>query len=88
MAHNETPTKVKVQESSNFAKKTNISFYKEDVFRTFNVKHRQGHEMLKESASSRRLHNDPDRTKTRGQKSLISSQKIREMKRLFEEEGF
>jgi hypothetical protein len=43
--------------------------------------------MLKEFASSRRLHNDSDKMETRGRKLIISSQKIREMERILEEKG-
>jgi hypothetical protein len=62
------------------------TLFKKDVFRTFNVDHRQEHEMLKES-SSRRLRNDSERTKTRERKFIINPQKIREMKRILEEEN-
>lgn len=63
------------------------SLFQRGFFRTFNVSHRQGHEMLKEFASSRRLHNDSDKMETRGRKLIISSQKIREMERILEEKG-
>ena len=65
----------------------NIPYFKEDVFQTFNVSHRQGWEILHDNSSSRRSHNDSNQEETRGRKSLITSRKIREMERLLEEES-
>ena len=64
-----------------------MDYFKEDIFRTFNVTSRQGWEFLKDGASSRRLHNEPDREEPRGRKPLISLEKIREMERISETEG-
>ena len=64
-----------------------IEYFKKDVFRTFNVSHRQGYEFLHNDSSSRRLHNNPDQEETRGRRRLISPEKLREMERILLEEG-
>lgn len=58
----------------------------EDVFRHFHVSRTFGYEALRQE-SSRRWNNKPDVIETRGRRSLITSQKIREMERILEEEG-
>jgi len=50
--HHETPTKAKIQGAIEFCERMNISYYKNDVFRTFNVSKRQGYEMLRPDSSS------------------------------------
>lgn len=64
-----------------------IPYFKEDVFRTFNVSHTQGHEFPRAESSSRRLHNGLTREETRGRPRSISANKIREMDRILQEEG-
>ena len=64
-----------------------MEYFKEDVFRTFNVSHRQGYEFLRNDSSSRRLHNDSDQEETRGRRQLISADKLREMERILQDEG-
>ena len=88
LAHYSTPTKASVWAAVHFADRMKLPYYKEDIFRTFNVSRTRGYEMLRnEDFSSRQLHNNPDHKETRGRKSLISSVKIREMERILEEEG-
>jgi len=86
--NHETPTKAKIQGAIEFCERMNIPYYKNDVFRTFNVSKRQGYEMLRPDSSSRRRHNDPDEEETRGRKGLITAKHIREMEKVLEEEGF
>lgn len=69
-----------------FCDKMGIEYFKQDIFRTFNVSSREGWRFLSDS-SSRRLHNDPDREEHRGRKPLIGPEKIRGMKRILETEG-
>lgn len=64
-----------------------IDYVKRDVFRTFNVSTRQGHEFLRNDSSSRRLHNDPNQKETRGRPRVIIAEKLREMERILQEEG-
>lgn len=64
-----------------------IEFVKKDVFRTFNVSTRQSHEFLRNGLSLPRLHNDPNRKKTRGRPRVISAKKLREMELILQEEG-
>lgn len=83
--HHDTPTKAKVQGAVEFCEKQGIPFFKEDVFRTFGVSHARGYEYL--NGSSRRRHNDPEASETRGRPSKITPKDIREMEKILEEEG-
>lgn len=82
-----TSTRAKVRGAIQFCEKMGIQNFKEDVFRTFGVSSRQGWEFLRNNASSRRRHNDPSKEETRGRKSVVSPEKIREMERIVETEG-
>lgn len=42
---------------------------------------------LRDDSSSRRRHNDPSKEETRGRKSVVSPEKIRDMERILETEG-
>lgn len=64
-----------------------MDYFKEDIFRTFNVTRRQGYQFLEDNASSCLLHNEPGHEEPRGQKPLISPKKIQEMKRILELKG-
>ena len=81
-----TPNKAKIQGAVEFCEAMGISYYKEDVFRVFNVSRQQGYKYLR-SESSRRHHNNPDISEQRGRKSIITPQQIREMERILETEG-
>lgn len=85
--HYFTPARAKVRGAVQFCERMGIEYFKEDVFRTFNVSHRQGYEFLRNDSSSRRLHNNPDQEETRGRRRLISAEKVREMERILQEEG-
>jgi hypothetical protein len=63
-----------------------ISYHKEDVFRTFNVSRETRYRILRNDFSARRIHNRSDHLKTKDRKSIISSIKIREMKKLLKKE--
>ncbi len=84
--HYFTPAQAKVRGAVQFCERMGIEYFKEDVFRTFNVSHRQGYEFLRNGSSSRRLHNNPDQEETRGRPRLISAKKLREMERILQEE--
>ncbi len=86
-SHYFTPARAKVRGAVEFYDRMGIEYFKEDIFRTFNVSSREGWKFLIDSSSSRRLHNDPDREEHRCRKPLISPEKIREMERLLETEG-
>ncbi len=85
--HYFTPARAKVRGAVQFCERIGIEYFKEDVFRTFNVSHRQGYEFLRDDSSSRRLHNNPSLEESRGRRRLISAEKIREMKWILQEEG-
>ena len=59
-----------------------IDYVKRDVFRTFNVFIRQGHEFLYNVSSSHQLPNDFNREETRGRPRIISVERLREMERI------
>ena len=70
-----------------FCDRMGMDYFKEDIFRTFNVTRRQGCQFLDDNASSRRLHNEHGHKEPWGHKPLISPEKIREMERILETEG-
>ena len=80
-----TPIKAKIKGAIEFCENMGILYHKTDVFKTFDVKSRQGYEML--SSSSRRHHNRPDEEEARGHHNIISEEKIHEMKKVLENEG-
>ena len=86
-SHYLTPTWAKVRGAVQFCEKMWMQYFKEDVFRKFDVSSRQEWEFLRDNASSRRRHNDPSNEETRGRKSVGSPEKIREMERILETEG-
>ena len=85
--HYFTPARAKVRGAVQFCERMGIDYVKRDVFRTFNVSTRQGHEFLRNESSSHRLRNDPNREETRGRPRVISAEKLREMERILQEEG-
>lgn len=64
-----------------------LPYFKEDVFRVFNASHHAGWRALNDE-TSRQMHNNSDVIETCGRHSIVTSQKIREIERIFEEEGF
>lgn len=84
--HCTTPSKAAVIATVDFCEKSNTLYFKEDVFRTFNVNRRRGYEWLR-TVVSRRIHNDPEQEETGGRKHTISSEKLRQMKCVLETEG-
>ena len=84
--HYTTPVKAKVQGAVEFCERMGISYYKEEVFRTFDVSREQGYACLRND-SARRLEKNSDAEETRGRKSLITPKQIREMERILETEG-
>ena len=87
-AHYHTPNKTAVRGAVEFCDRMGLPYFKKDVFRTFEVSHTQGWEMLRKETSPRRRNNDPDKSETRGRKKIISPKEIREMERILEDECF
>ncbi len=52
----------------------------------FGVPNSTGHHILTES-SARRRHNKPDKPETRGRKSIVTPEQLREMEQILETEG-
>ena len=52
--YHDTPTKAKVQGAVEFCERMGIPYYKNNVFRMFNVSKTRGYEMLNAEASARR----------------------------------
>lgn len=50
--HYFTPARAKVRGAVQFCERMGIDYVKRDVFRTFNVSTRQGHEFLRNDSSS------------------------------------
>ncbi len=84
--HMPTSIKSKTKGAVEFCDKMSISYFKEDVFCTFNVSHAIGWRAL--SNQPRRHHNEPTTIEKRGRHSIVTPQKIREMERILEEDGF
>lgn len=84
--HLPTPTKSKIKGAVEFCDRIGVPYFKEDVFRTFNVSHASGWRAL--SSQPRRHHNASTIVENRGRHSIVTSQKIREMERILEEEDF
>jgi len=81
-----TSTKAKVQGTVSYLQAKGIPFFKEDVFRHFQVLHASGYRMLKPETSSRRydtlvMHNPSHHPRT------ITPEKLREMEMILENEG-
>lgn len=86
-SHYITPTRAKIRGAVQFCEKMEIEYFKEDVFRAFDVFSRQGWDFLCDDSSSRRRHNDASKEETRGRKSVISPEKFYEMEQILEIEG-
>ena len=84
--HYTTPRKATVLAAVDFCEKSNTSYFKEDVFRTFNVYQKRGYEWLR-TGVIRRMHNDPKHEETRGRNHIISAEKIGEIECVLETEG-
>lgn len=84
--HIPTPIKSKIKGAVEFCDRMGISYFKEDVFRIFNVGHAAGWRAL--SGQSRRHHNDSTISENRGRHSLVTPEKIHEMEKIIQEEGF
>jgi hypothetical protein len=79
--HYSISNKVKIQRVIEFCEKMKILYYKENVFRTFNVSREMSYKILRNDLT-RRTHNHFNHVKTRNRKSVISLSKIREMKKV------
>lgn len=53
-----------------------ISYFREDIFRIFNISHTQDHEFFQPESSLCHLYNHPNYEKTRGWPPIISTNKI------------
>lgn len=81
-----TPVKAKIKEAIEFCEDMSIPYFKKDVFQFFGVKNYTGWRSINQN-SSRRHHNDPEISKTRGRRTMVSSRVIREKNRLLQTEG-
>ena len=94
--HYHTPRKAKIQGAIEFCEKQGIEYFKNDVFRTFNVDRRQAYTFIADHNSDytiedhecRRLGNNSDQEDHRGRPSLLQPKDIREMDRIIQEDGF
>jgi len=86
--HHDTFIKAKIQKAIEFCERMNILYYKNDVFRTFEVSKNQEYQMLQSEIFARRRSHDSEQDETRGRKSLITLKDIREMKRVLKSEEF
>ncbi len=86
--HHDTSTKAKVQRIIEFCERMNISYFKNDVFKTFEVSKQQEYQMLQPEIFARRRNNDSEHEETCGRKSLISNKDIRKMKRVLKSKNF
>ncbi len=84
--HHPTPTKARLKGAIEFCEAQGLEYRKEDVFNTFEVPRRTGYRLLKET-STRRLQNNPELAETRGRKSVVTQDQIREMEKILETEG-
>ena len=50
-----TPARARVRGAVQFCERMGIGYFKEDVFRTFDVSHRQGYEFLRNDSIRKRL---------------------------------
>jgi hypothetical protein len=81
-----TPRKAMVQGTIAYLKAKKIDFYKEDVFRFFEVGHTSGHNMLRPETSPRRFDTVHEHNPSH-QCRIITLQKLREMEEILENEG-
>lgn len=72
--HYTTPRKAAVLAAIDFCEKSNTSYFKEDVFRTFNVNRKRGYEWLG-TGVTRRMHNDLEQEEAWGRKPIVSAEK-------------
>jgi len=80
------PTRVAIQEIARFNKAYGIPFYKNDLFHYYNISKQTDYQILHESASVHRYHNNPKQKEMRRHKSLIDANSMREMEHLLQEE--
>jgi hypothetical protein len=84
--HVSTLIKSKIKDVVEFCDKMSIFYFKEDVFRTFNVSHAIEWRTL--SNASRKHHNEFTTYETRDLQAIMTSQKTHEMKRILKEDEF
>ena len=77
--HYFTPAKAKVRDAVEFCDRIGIDYFKEDIFRTFNVSNREGWRFFNNRNSSCQLQNNPNVEDNQGSQPLFGPEKIREM---------
>jgi transposase len=80
-----TPQRARIQGTIDYFRARGIKGRTADVFRFNGVTHATGYRILKRN--SRTLHNDNSLEESRGRKSLISKDKLKEMEYILETEG-
>ena len=94
--HYHTPRKAKIQGAIEFCEKQGIEYFKNDVFRTFNVDRRQAYTFIADHNSDytikdheyKRLNNNSDQEDYRNRLSLFQPKDIREIDRIIQKDGF
>ena len=86
-SHCFTPARAKVRGAVQFCDHMGVQYFKEDIFRTFNVGSRERWRFLSDCNSSCRIQNDPEVEDHRAPQPLIGPEKIWEMERILETEG-
>lgn len=85
--HYDTSQKAKVQGAYQFLVARGISFDPRDIFRQFDIRSdRQGYKIIRDGASSRTRHNS-ELIETRGRKSKITSEQVREADHILQDES-
>ncbi len=84
--HHDTPTKAGIRSVVDYLDSHGIKHPKEQVFKHFGVSITQGYDILND-ITSRRHHNNPESSESRGRKTIITREQIKEMERILENEG-
>ncbi len=80
-----TPTKAAILGTIRYLEEHKISYFKQDVFDTFDVKRREGYRILQ--GHPRRHHNDPFIKEHRGRPSKVSKEDILRMDKILQDYG-
>ena len=82
--HHPTPTRAKIQGAINFCEIMNILYFKNDVFRVFDVFKQIGYKLLNDF---NRMKHNADVSETRERNGIVTFQHIRKMERVLETKG-
>ena len=85
-SHYDTPQKAKVQGAHQFLVVKGISHDVRDIFGEFNVEERAGYRMIEAGSSSRIRHNIIELNETRGRKSKVTGEQVREADHILQDD--